>query len=484
MKKQYVIFLILAIASIIFACSIRKLSDQTGDGQSGDGSDALEISENKSPSENDETPEEADTSAEEEEDETVVSENRDTPEAKEQKTDKPVIVEADILKDDFDSTLNWISRNAGKSIPLDLSGTVNYGGRSKTYSPSDDYKEIDEALDSYRLTRVAASARDSGAPLTVDLYRDNKYNIINKIVLTEYGSDGRIITGWYFKDRDIIYEYRIGTDLYGAGQAEKDYPLNEKRETELLNEGYLIYDTLKQVPGYARIYGYAGDEYGGTLANVYATIRSEAHAYEEQIQTNGDGYYEFYVPVNTEDYYNITFTYGDWQNGSINDISIVPGTTEYSCGEIFLAPPGQNVHDTDMYLMNINKKPSADLKEGEYEVVLEYNAFKASLKPLGLNREDGTLKTGFSLVINADEAENYKYYVIDSRNARTNNMSYDMSTCEAHVTVYDRNGIVASYLAPAAHAGVAWEVFEIREGRILPINNYFYDTPEDDSIFF
>ncbi len=389
------------------------------------------------------------------------------------------LIEADALKDDFVSTVNWLEADTSRQILLDLSATVRYDGRASKYIPSDDYRQIDREIASGadKLTRSDVTNTGNGSAMTADVWRDSRNSIV-KIRLTEYGSGGRTVSEWYFRDRDIIYESRCTDDLYGTGQHLSTLSMTSSVEAEMLKTGYLAYDALKQVPGYARVYGYVSDEFGGILSGVQAKIRSSFHEYDKEAVTNGDGYYEFYVPVNTDDYYNISFTYGDWQPGTVNDIAVTPGITNFSCGRLYMAPHGQNIHDADLYLMNINKKSPVELSDGEYAVKLEFETAYAALKPYVLSVADGSMASSPVIKFPSGEGDR-KYYVADIRNGGSNNMSYDMSVCNACVTVYDKNGIVASFLAPPAHAGVVWEVFEVKDGKILPVNNYYFDTPSD-----
>lgn len=395
----------------------------------------------------------------------------------------PAAKAADAVSDDFASTLSYIKKNAGKTITIDYSKPVDIDSLMGEYKPSDRYLVIEKALSADdRLTRTRITRKDDGGIMDVDVYRSKTTYSIDKIVTTEYGSSGRMVSGWYFKDQNVIYEYQYTDDLYGTEQHKKEVSLDTETASSLMDYGYITYDAMKQVPGYARVYGYVGDEYGGILKNVSVTIKSAANSYVAQTETNGDGLYEFYVPINEADYYNISFTYGDFVPDSLDDLNITPGTTEYSCGEMYMASKGQNKHETDIYLMNINKKAPDSLKDGEYEAVLTYDNAKAQLKPYSMNLSSGKTSSDDTVKIKVSGKDDFKYYVTDSKNGKANNMAYDMSKCDATVTVYDSKGIAASYLAPAAHAGVVWEVFAIRNGKIIPVNNYYTDT--SSGIFF
>ncbi len=383
------------------------------------------------------------------------------------------------FKDDFDTTLSYIKRNKGKTIELDYKTKPDLKGRVSKYEPDDSYIRIEDALASgYKMTRCNAVNKENGALTTVDIYRNSGSSEIEKISTVEFGCIGRLVSGWYFKDGNIIYEYRYSDDLYGTGQHREEYSLVDDHDDVML-EGYTVYDAVQTVPGYAKVYGYVSDVQGGLLENVYAKISSIENNYEEEVKTNGDGYYEVYVPVNTADWYNISFTYGDFTPGSINDINITPGVAEYSCGVLYMAPEGQNRHESDIYLMNINKKAPDKLGDGEYEAVLEYEDGPALLKPYFMSMSDGKSTSELQTVFKPSGISDSKFFVVDIATYGKDNMSYNMSKSNARVTIYDKNGIVACYTVPAGRPGVVWEAFEVRNGQIIPSANYYFETVKD-----
>jgi len=69
---------------------------------------------------------------------------------------------------------------------------------------------------------------------------------------------------------------------------------------------------------------------------------------------------------------------------------------------------------------------------------------------------------------------NYKYYVSDYTNSITKNYSAkDMAGLNIRVEVYDKNGLVAVYIIPYNSNGVIWEVFEIKNGKVVPLQNTY-----------
>lgn len=76
-------------------------------------------------------------------------------------------------------------------------------------------------------------------------------------------------------------------------------------------------------------------------------------------------------------------------------------------------------------------------------------------------------------------SEYYKYCVVDFSNCSYGNLdSYEMSNSQATVNVYSSNGLIGTFHVPTNTAGVIWEVFEIRNGRVTPIQRY-YDNVTD-----
>lgn len=75
----------------------------------------------------------------------------------------------------------------------------------------------------------------------------------------------------------------------------------------------------------------------------------------------------------------------------------------------------------------------------------------------------------------------YKYYVADYSNCSSGNVaSTQMSFSDATVNIYSSAGLLESFHVPTNQEGVIWEVFEIRNRRIVPIQRY-YSNIQDKS---
>jgi len=70
----------------------------------------------------------------------------------------------------------------------------------------------------------------------------------------------------------------------------------------------------------------------------------------------------------------------------------------------------------------------------------------------------------------------YQYFLSDYTNCIAGDpMNYSLSTSNALVTVFGTNGYMASYSVPVAHGGVIWDVFRLRNGKLIT-TNYFYSV--------
>ena len=68
----------------------------------------------------------------------------------------------------------------------------------------------------------------------------------------------------------------------------------------------------------------------------------------------------------------------------------------------------------------------------------------------------------------------YKFYVADYTNCSAGNeKSMDMSDSGATVRVYGHDGLINTFFVPTHREGVIWEVFEIRNRVVIPIQRYY-----------
>ena len=78
------------------------------------------------------------------------------------------------------------------------------------------------------------------------------------------------------------------------------------------------------------------------------------------------------------------------------------------------------------------------------------------------------------IILDNVKAGNYKYYVSDYTNSRKKKFSSkDMKDMKLKVVVYDKNGIAGYYTLPYDVNGVIWEVFEIKNGELIPLQKTY-----------
>lgn len=161
-----------------------------------------------------------------------------------------------------------------------------------------------------------------------------------------------------------------------------------------------------------------------------------------------------------------------------------------------VANPLENVSTYEFYA-------TEKLNDGEYAVVLTWGEYPYDLDShlfttAGTQTEHiwyGGPNDAFNNFLDVDDTTSYgpetvtisrfsassyyKYCVVDYTNCVSENYnSKQMSNSMACVKVYSSEGLIATYYVPSEKKGVIWEVFEIRNGHITPIQRY-YNNVED-----
>ena len=346
-----------------------------------------------------------------------------------------------------------------------------------TIYPNRDYAEdIDEKLaassaDNYVRTRGS----DSGSGDIVDTSIFKIKGDIVKIITEDYGSDGLITSEYYYNNGKVAFMKQHKTDIYGINTTYTEADLSDIEAdytTGVLEQADNTLTEAKKNTGKTLLYGYAGDEQGGVLANVNVRLRNLAGDVNMETVTDGDGYYTFELPQ-TDETYNLTYTYGSYLVSSLNDVHIVPGTPEYSLGRVYVAPEGHAVHDTDVYLLNANAKPPVKLKDGEYAVVLTSDVPDISMKLV--SRDDQSYETGNQIKIDPSKSKaGYVLFVEDDANLSKDDMSGNMGRSNINVTIFDKDGIVAAYLVPVGRLGTIWRVCDINSAGDISVSGIMY----------
>lgn len=134
-----------------------------------------------------------------------------------------------------------------------------------------------------------------------------------------------------------------------------------------------------------------------------------------------------------------------------------------------------------------------ELKENSVKCVLSYETTPLDLDikafdTFGRNiykSENDSVGITMAETISIENLDNgnYTFYCSDYTDiASTDLMSYNLSMSGAKMYVYTSDGLQEVYAVPAGHAGVVWRPFEVRNHKIITINDYYAYIVED-SIF-
>ena len=125
-----------------------------------------------------------------------------------------------------------------------------------------------------------------------------------------------------------------------------------------------------------------------------------------------------------------------------------------------------------------------DVAEGTYKCVLSYETTPLDLDlrvydTYGRNviksKNDSVgVITAETITLNDSDSGTYTFYVSDYTDiVGCDMMTYRLSQSGAKIFVYSSEGLEEIYPVPAAHAGIVWRPFEIRNHKINTINDYY-----------
>lgn len=104
--------------------------------------------------------------------------------------------------------------------------------------------------------------------------------------------------------------------------------------------------------------------------------------------------------------------------------------------------------------------------------------FTASIPAYVSSKNTGAAPIAESMKVLDSHLGVYKFFAYDYNNCVAgDSMNYALSSSNALVTIFNADGYVDSYSVPAAHGGVIWNVLQIRNGIVLPINHYYSVIP-------
>ena len=126
-------------------------------------------------------------------------------------------------------------------------------------------------------------------------------------------------------------------------------------------------------------------------------------------------------------------------------------------------------YDLDSHLFT----PSASGLEEDYHICY-YNMSDTNYNT-SLDVDDTDGYGPETTTINHIQNGLYKFYVCDYTDcSEQNEESMRMSNSGATVRVYGSQGLIQTFNVPVNRNGVIWEVFEIRDGKLIPNQRYYY----------
>lgn len=135
---------------------------------------------------------------------------------------------------------------------------------------------------------------------------------------------------------------------------------------------------------------------------------------------------------------------------------------------------GSTPNDLDSHLFTPYQGTAGDMQHIGY-----YNRYDSNGNNLDV--DDTTGYGPETITITNVTDGNYKYYVSDFTNLSAGVPdSFALSNSNATVRVYTKNGLQATFNVPVNRSGTIWEVFEIRNKKVIPIQRY-YSYVEDKS---
>ncbi|MGH4120702.1 carboxypeptidase regulatory-like domain-containing protein [Clostridium sp.] len=343
-----------------------------------------------------------------------------------------------------------------------------------------------------------------------------------------------------------------------------------KKERNMLNAAYNIYNKVVQAPQITSVAGYVLDNGGQPMSGISVKVFSEQYKLlVGETNTNNDGSYKINVPVDKSTYtayiskpgygettiyevdpnlgistlfqenvymypesnmlYNVRLNLINALNGNVLNADEVVGThvairkginnkkgaiecqfEMYDDYDPFLniqlvpgnytvevmSPGRENSYFTISTLqdnMEVYSNIVPKITDDSVRVVLSWGSTPSDLDShlflpdnkhvayystiasnANLDVDDTNSYGPETITIDKLAQGTYKYYIADFINCSQNNYtSMEMSNSFARVDVYTKNGLNASFTVPNNTEGIIWQVFNISNGKIIPVQRYF-----------
>lgn len=403
-----------------------------------------------------------------------------------------------------DSMVRWrVINEPLKVIDYAIKGTDKYKAYeslSQDLRDQYDQRELDMLNAAYNTYRVVLQARSIGyvKGYVTDIYGSAVAGATVKVLcpkyemlVAEYITDE---TGYYdipvpanggkyeviiSKEGYIsvpIYEVDINKQFLSAYQ-ENVYLIPDYQE--VFGIQILLCDALNKMTDYTGMNTYYTDMQRLPYATVHVRpgINNKTGGVYTSLQADEAGYISTILPAGTytgeiisDGYSTSYFTIVVKSEGELIQTTTTPtlGENEVRIVLTWGMAPG----DLDSHLFTPYQGTEGDMQHIGY-------VQKTDNKGNMLDVDDTSSYGPETMTIHNLENGSYKYYVADYSNcARGNYSSYEMSLSNAKVSVYTKDGLAQVFNVPIYNQGVIWEVFEIRNKQIVPIQRY-YNNIED-----
>lgn len=112
---------------------------------------------------------------------------------------------------------------------------------------------------------------------------------------------------------------------------------------------------------------------------------------------------------------------------------------------------------------------------------LDIRCFSSNQKNVFISSVDSVGSvTAETIDISNAGTDSYYFYVSDlSDIAIDNYMAYLLTESSAHIALYNSEGHMGTYFVPPASAGVVWKPVEIRNHRVIPVNDFYSGIGQD-----
>ena len=275
----------------------------------------------------------------------------------------------------------------------------------------------------------------------------------------------------------VLYNIEQNMQLIGIYQ-ESIYLLKTNQEA-IYNIQLVISDAFNRADNYDSDYGMKRLDYANL--NLRRGINNRTGDVYRNVMADEEGiaYLQlepgmYTVEVIKTGYETTFYTISVLRDGMVIQVNTTPILNDDEVRIILTWD--QNPEDLDSHLFTPYDSSSEDTT---YHIYYS-NKSDANLNNLDVDDIDGYGPE--TMTINHLGNGLYKYYVVDYTNSSNGNpTSYDMSYSNATVDIYTSAGLIQTFHVPMNRSGAVWEVFEIRNRRIVPLQRYYNTLDKENT---